>query len=104
MISHSSYPKTSRFQNSFLDAFIEGEDRDGWLEGPNRKILAVSLVLWQGNPGINSPLSRSKPSGEARILEYSSRGGTPSRFTTGVFEQDTEIAGHSMAGLTLSSR
>lgn len=47
-------PHYVQLQKSFLDAFLKGEDDRGWLEGPNAKVPAVSLLVREGNPGYNS--------------------------------------------------
>lgn len=45
------YEEEASIQRSFLDAFLKGEDRDGWSEG---RQPPVSLVLRKGNPGFNN--------------------------------------------------
>ncbi|KAM0753449.1 X-Pro dipeptidyl-peptidase protein [Meredithblackwellia eburnea MCA 4105] len=47
-------PHYVKLQKSFLDAWLKGEDDAGWLEGPNVKVPAVSLLVRKGNPGFNS--------------------------------------------------
>ncbi|KAF5532894.1 x-pro dipeptidyl-peptidase [Fusarium mexicanum] len=47
------YEEEVRVQKSFLDAFLKGDDREGWTV-PG-KLPAVDLCLRQGNPGVNDP-------------------------------------------------
>lgn len=44
------YEKEIAIQRSFLDAFLKGDDRDGWTK---ERVAPVSLVLRKGNPGFN---------------------------------------------------
>ena len=44
--------KQVEVQRSFFDAFLKGEDRDGWLDG---RRPPVDLVLRKGNVGYNDP-------------------------------------------------
>ncbi|EXJ86110.1 hypothetical protein A1O1_06479 [Capronia coronata CBS 617.96] len=44
------YPEEVALQKSFLDAFLKGDDRDGWSTGTAPK---VSVVLRKGNVGFN---------------------------------------------------
>ncbi|KAL1891089.1 hypothetical protein Sste5346_007915 [Sporothrix stenoceras] len=49
------YDEEAEVQRSFLDAFLKGEDRDGWT-GPTaegKTVSPVSLVLRKGNVGFN---------------------------------------------------
>ena len=46
-------PEYVALQKSFLDAWLQGKDDRGWLEGPNVKVPAVDVLLRKGNPGFN---------------------------------------------------
>ncbi|EFX03475.1 acyl esterase [Grosmannia clavigera kw1407] len=46
------YPEEVEVQRSFLDAFLKGDDRDGWTTG---KVPPVDLVLRKGDAGFNDP-------------------------------------------------
>ncbi|KAG9256751.1 Alpha/Beta hydrolase protein [Emericellopsis atlantica] len=46
------YDEEVSVQKSFLDAFLKGEDKDGWTSG---QMPPVSLVLRKGNLGFNNP-------------------------------------------------
>lgn len=46
------YPAEFEVQESFLDAFLKGEDTEGWTV-PG-KLPAVDLCLHQGTPGVNN--------------------------------------------------
>lgn len=46
------YDEEVEIQRSFLDAFLKGEDRDGWSQ--EGKVPSVSLVLRKGNVGFNN--------------------------------------------------
>ncbi|KAM5347518.1 hypothetical protein ACJ41O_010523 [Fusarium nematophilum] len=46
------YSQEVDIQKSFLDAFLKGEDRDGWSKG---KLPPVDLVLRKGDVGFNNP-------------------------------------------------
>lgn len=50
------YEKEVSVQRSFLDAFLKGDDRDGWTRG---KVPLVSLIIRKGNPGFNNPVEES---------------------------------------------
>lgn len=47
------YDEEVQVQKSFLDAFLKGDDREGWsIPG---KLPRVDLCLRMGNPGVNKP-------------------------------------------------
>lgn len=47
------YDEEIKVQKSFLDAFLKGEDRDGWsMPG---KMPPVDMCIRVGNPGYNDP-------------------------------------------------
>ncbi|RSL56817.1 hypothetical protein CEP53_006692 [Fusarium sp. AF-6] len=124
------YPEEVQIQKSFLDAFLKGEDREGWsIPG---KLPAVDMCLREGNPGVNDPvaeraafsrrketewpISRTKytkffltKSGkltadvatEAGVLQYDAQHGELN-LRTGPFPEKTEITGHPLAHLLVS--
>lgn len=47
------YPEEVEVQKSFLDAWLKGDDREGWTK--KGAVPAVDLVLRQGNVGCNNP-------------------------------------------------
>lgn len=46
------YPEEVKIQKSFLDAYLKGQDQDGWTTG---KVPPVSLRLRKGDVGFNHP-------------------------------------------------
>ena len=47
------YDEEVKVQLSFLDAFLKGDDREGWtIPG---KLPPVDMCLRMGNPGVNNP-------------------------------------------------
>lgn len=123
-------------QKSFLDAFLKGEDREGW--SVKGKLPKVSLVLRKGDVGFNNPtgeesyarrgeyewpiartrytnyflshegfLSKSFPVGKSNKLSYKALGTLENpqllQFETMPFEADTEITGHIVAHLNVST-
>lgn len=51
------YPEEVEIQRSFLDAFLKGDDRDGWAAGKQPK---VSICLRKGDVGFNNPEAEQK--------------------------------------------
>ncbi|CUM55110.1 uncharacterized protein AC631_03446 [Debaryomyces fabryi] len=51
------YKENVAMQKSFLDAFLKGEDRDGWSTG---KMPKVEILLRKGNVGYNNPTGEKK--------------------------------------------
>ncbi|KAM5349875.1 hypothetical protein ACJ41O_006380 [Fusarium nematophilum] len=51
------YKEEVEVQRSFLDAFLKGEDRRGWITG---KVPPVDLVLRKGDAGFNDPQAEQK--------------------------------------------
>lgn len=47
------YPEEVEVQKSFLDAWLKGDDREGWTK--KGAVPAIDLVLRQGNVGYNNP-------------------------------------------------
>jgi len=47
------YDEEVKVQKSFLDAFLKGEDRDGW--SVPGKLPPVDMCIRLGNPGFNNP-------------------------------------------------
>lgn len=47
------YKEEVEVQKSFLDAFLKGEDKEGW--SVPGKLPPVNLCLRVGNPGVNNP-------------------------------------------------
>jgi predicted acyl esterase len=47
------YKEEVEIQKSFLDAFLKGEDREGW--SVPGKLPPVDMCLRLGNPGVNDP-------------------------------------------------
>ncbi|KAH7146513.1 X-Pro dipeptidyl-peptidase protein-like protein [Dactylonectria macrodidyma] len=46
------YPEEVKVQKSFLDAFLKGQDKDGWTTG---QVAPVSIRLRKGDVGFNNP-------------------------------------------------
>lgn len=120
-------------QKSFLDAFLKGEDSEGW--SVPGKVPAVSLCLRRGNPGYNDaeaevrafprrselewPIKRTVKTkyhlGASKILtsttadigegvlSYEAPKGDII-FTTLPFTQETEITGHPILRLSVALR
>lgn len=124
------YDKEVEVQRSFLDAFLKGEDRDGW-STPGKK-SPIDICLRLGNPGVNNPpaelaafprrqesewpiastvytkfyLSAAKKLTrdaelETAVFSYKAPIGEVS-FETEKFEEETEITGHPLAHLSVS--
>lgn len=47
------YPEEVEVQKSFLDAWLKGDDREGWTK--KGAVPAIDLILRQGNVGYNNP-------------------------------------------------
>ncbi|WWD19961.1 hypothetical protein CI109_104434 [Kwoniella shandongensis] len=125
-------PHYVKLQKSFLDCWLKNQDADGWKEGPNGKVPAVSLLVRKGNPGFNSneaeatfkarpeaewPLKRTEyrqyqltddgklstsEASTASSFELQALGKSKPLHFEHVFEQETEIAGHPTANLVFS--
>ncbi|KAH8803322.1 Alpha/Beta hydrolase protein [Xylogone sp. PMI_703] len=124
------YEEEVEVQRSFLDAFLKGEDRDGW-SIPGR-VPSVDICLRLGNPGFNNPpaelaafprrqenewpilrtiyknfyltserrLAKSKTL-ESKTLMYEAPNGEI-LFHSDPFDEETEITGHPVAHLAVS--
>nr|XP_018258888.1 uncharacterized protein I303_08428 [Kwoniella dejecticola CBS 10117]OBR81046.1 hypothetical protein I303_08428 [Kwoniella dejecticola CBS 10117] len=125
-------PHYVKLQKSFLDCWLKGEDSEGWSEGPNVKVPAVSLLVRKGDPGYNSneaeatfksryestwPLERtdyrqyflthqaklSKDADDVEgTFELQGLGRSDPVHFECVFDEETEIAGHPTANLVFS--
>ncbi|KAJ4247095.1 hypothetical protein NW762_013233 [Fusarium torreyae] len=125
------YEEEVEVQKSFLDAFLKDDDREGWtIPG---KLPAVDLCLRQGNPGVNDPpaelaafprrkesewpIARTKytkyflnktgiMTSEAIVdegmMQYDAKTGELN-FRTEPFAERTEITGHPLAHLLVST-
>ncbi|KAJ5116796.1 hypothetical protein N7456_001144 [Penicillium angulare] len=49
------YPEEVEVQRSFLDAWLKGEDRDGWTK--KGQLPPIDMILRQGNVGYNDPVA-----------------------------------------------
>ena len=52
------YPEEVKIQRSFLDAWLKGDDRDGWTK--KGAVQPVELVLRKGNVGYNDPQAEKR--------------------------------------------
>ncbi|KAK8001973.1 X-Pro dipeptidyl-peptidase [Apiospora marii] len=114
------YQEEAELQQSFLDAFLKGEDRVGW--SVPGKVPPVTVTLRKGNVGFNDaerekaypkrqeeawPIpGRGTDLNEADFVSYKALGTLENQqavqFTSEPFEQETEITGHITAHLNVS--
>lgn len=124
------YDEEVKVQKSFLDAFLIGDDKDGW--SVPGKLSPVDMCVRSGNPGFNAPsaelatfprrqesewpierttyqnfyltgshkLTILEPP-NLSVLKYEAPGGEIS-FETDAFLEDIEITGHPLAHLAVS--
>lgn len=126
------YDESVKLQQSFLDACLKGEDREGWLV-PG-KVPPVNLCIRRGNPGYSDPeaerttfprrmeqewpLARTQytnyhlhPDGSLRVdkraentsVKWEAPKGDV-RFKTQPAEHEIEITGHPTARLSVAAR
>ncbi|KAF9888940.1 hypothetical protein FE257_008109 [Aspergillus nanangensis] len=94
------YPEEVEVQRSFLDAWLKGDDREGWTE--KGALPAADLVLRKGKE-----LQFQRPHCDStRNLSYRAlgRGESPDiiTFCSAPFENETEITGHIVVHLNVS--
>ncbi|KAK8067055.1 X-Pro dipeptidyl-peptidase [Apiospora hydei] len=109
------YKEEAELQQSFLDAFLKGEDRVGW--SVPGKVPPVTVTLRKGNVGFNDaekekayPKRQEEawpiPGRKSKKVSYKALGTLDNQqavqFTTPPFEQETEITGHVTAHLNVS--
>lgn len=120
------------FADAVLDAWLKDEDKDGWKEGPNAKIPAVSVLVRKGNPGFNSneaeamfksrretewPLARTEyrqfyltpdsklstdKPSDSGTFELEALGKSKPITFEATFDKETEVTGHPTANLVYS--
>ena len=109
-------------------------DPDGWKDGPNGRVPAVSLLVRKGNPGFNSneaeatfksrpetewPLARTvyqryylctdgtlspEQASDEKVFELQALGKSDPLHFSLTFDKETEIAGHPTANLVFAAK